>query len=74
MSHEDTTQTKTIYRQKNIIKNAGGWHGGWFLGFCGALVYFLQQTSTFGGGVLAFLKAMVWPAFVAYGLLRFLKM
>jgi hypothetical protein len=41
----------------------------WFLGFIGALVYYVQQVDNFGAGVVAFLKAIVWPAFLVYKLL-----
>ena len=44
------------------------------LGFIGALVYFIQHAGSFGEGLLGVLKAMVWPAFVVYKLLQFLKM
>ena len=43
------------------------------LGFVGALIYFIQHAANFGEGVLGFLKALVWPAFVVYKLLGFLK-
>jgi hypothetical protein len=42
------------------------------LGFIGAAVYFIGQATTFWGGVLGFLKAIVWPAFVVWGLLKYL--
>jgi hypothetical protein len=60
---------------KVIHKNTGG-GGGFvvFLGFIGALVYFLQHATSFWDGVLGVLKAIVWPAFLVYGLLDFLKM
>ena len=45
----------------------------WFLGFIGAAIYFIQQASSFGVGLLGFLKALVWPAFIIYNLLDFLK-
>ncbi|MFZ2070974.1 MAG: hypothetical protein WAV32_05170 [Halobacteriota archaeon] len=44
------------------------------LGFIGAAVYFIGQATTFWMGVLGFLKAIVWPAFLVYGLLKFLEM
>ena len=44
------------------------------LGLIGALVYYLQTATSFWMGVLGFLKALVWPAFLVYGLLRFLGM
>jgi hypothetical protein len=51
-------------------RTAGGIGGLWFLGFLGALVYYLHTHSgTFWLVVLAFLKAFVWPAFVVYHVL-----
>lgn len=43
--------------------------GVYFLGFVGAAIYYLQQSTTFWTGVLAILKAIVWPAFLVYKLL-----
>jgi hypothetical protein len=40
------------------------------LGFIGAAVYYIQESTGFGEGVVAFLKAIVWPAFVVYDLLK----
>ncbi len=45
---------------------------GYFLGFIGSAVYFIGKATTFWGGVVGLLKAMVWPAFLVYGLLKFL--
>ncbi len=44
------------------------------LGFIGAAVYFIGQATTFWMGVLGLLKAIVWPAFLVYGLFKFLGM
>jgi len=44
----------------------------YFMGFIGAAVYYIQHAVSFGTGVLGFLKALVWPAFVVYDLLGFL--
>lgn len=44
------------------------------LGFIGALIYYLGHATTFLAGVIGFLKALVWPAFLVYRLLDFLKM
>jgi hypothetical protein len=44
------------------------------LGFIGALVYFIGKATTVWMGVLGLLKALVWPAFVVYGLLNYLGM
>jgi hypothetical protein len=42
----------------------------YFLGFIGALVYFLQAATGFWMGVLGVLKALVWPAVLVYEVLR----
>jgi hypothetical protein len=44
----------------------------YFMAFIGSAVYFIQQAVTFWGGVLGFLKAIVWPAFLIYELFTFL--
>ena len=49
---------------------AGG--GVYGLGLIGSAVYFIQQSTSFGSGVLGILKALVWPAFLAYKLFHFL--
>jgi hypothetical protein len=54
---------------KRSVKS-GGAGGLWFLGFLGALVYYIHYHSgTFWLVVLAFLKSLVWPAFVVYHVL-----
>jgi hypothetical protein len=52
-----------------------GHHGGdvvYCLGFIGAAIYFISQTTTFWIGVLGFLKAIVWPVYFVYDSLKFL--
>ncbi len=44
------------------------------LGFIGAVVYFIGHAGSFWVGVLGFLKAIVWPAFVVYELMKHLGM
>ena len=47
---------------------------GYFLGFVGALIYYISIATGFWSGVLGVLKALVWPVFVVHGLLGFLGM
>jgi hypothetical protein len=42
------------------------------LGFIGAAIYYISNAASFWMGVLGFLKALVWPAFLVYELLKFL--
>jgi hypothetical protein len=44
------------------------------LGFLGALWYYLTTATILLGGLLGVIKAILWPAFLVYGLLKFLGM
>ena len=52
--------------------HAGGGDAVYGLGLIGALIWYIGQADGFWPGVLGVLKALVWPAFVVYDLLRFL--
>jgi hypothetical protein len=56
--------------------NRGGHAGGaiYGLGMIGALVYYLTTATSFWLGVLGILKAIVWPAFVVFELMKYLHM
>ena len=70
---------KSKNRNFSLIVNKGkenknNFCGGgiYFFGFIGAMVYYIQTATSFWMGVLGFLKALVWPAFLVYELLKFL--
>lgn len=42
------------------------------LGMIGAAIFYISQATSFWIGVLGLLKAIVWPAFLVYELLKFL--
>lgn len=44
------------------------------LGLIGAAIYFISQAVGFWAGVIGFLKAIVWPAFLVYEALKYLGM
>lgn len=70
----NSTPRETI-RYKTKVINRGGPSGAIYgLGFIGAAVYFIGQATTFWLGVLGFLKAMVWPAFLIYEAMKYLGM
>jgi hypothetical protein len=56
--------------------NAGAAGAGavYGLGLIGALVYFIGSATSFWDGVWGVLQAIVWPAFLVYGLLDLVKM
>ena len=56
------------------VKDERAFGGIYGLAFIGAAVYFIQNSTSFWGGVLGFLKALVWPAVLMYKLLEYLKM
>lgn len=48
-------------------------HGGhciYGLGFIGAAIYYISTATGFWMGVLGVLKALVWPAFLVFQLLK----
>lgn len=46
----------------------------YLLTIVGAAVYYIGAADGFWGGVLGFLKALVWPAFVVYRALELLNL
>jgi len=61
---------KDIMKKTCTPAHCGG--GAYFLGFIGAAVYYIGHAASFWLGVLGFLKAIVWPAFLVFELLKFL--
>ena len=43
------------------------------LGFIGAAVYYIQMASGFWSVIIGLLKALLWPAFLVYEVLRYLE-
>jgi len=46
----------------------------YMLGMIGAAIYFISSANTFGQGVIGFLKALVWPAYLVHGSLKALAL
>tara|TARA_Y100000310_G_C20619724_1_gene782609 strand:+ start:99 stop:323 length:225 start_codon:yes stop_codon:yes gene_type:complete len=68
---------KKVNKQKvDVCKTkTGSCSGGccaYFLGFLGAAIYFIANSTGFWNGVLGVLKALVWPAFLVYELMKFI--
>ncbi|MCB0806796.1 MAG: hypothetical protein KDC05_13440 [Bacteroidales bacterium] len=51
---------------KNKAQSCGTSGAVYGLGFIGAAVYFISHATGFWMGVIGFLKAIVWPAFLVY--------
>ena len=58
-------------RSRGRVASNGGASGIWFLGFIGALCYYLHfHSGSFWLVVKAFFMALFWPAFVVYHVLQ----
>ena len=51
-------------------KNANASNGIYGLGFIGAVIYYITTATGFLGGVIGFIKAIFWPAFLVYEALQ----
>ena len=58
--------------KKKVHKNAPAANAVYGLGFIGAAIYFISAATGFWMGVLGFLKAIVWPAFMVYEAFKYL--
>ena len=54
-------------------RRSGGGDAVYGLGLIGALIFYISEADGFWSGVVGVLKALVWPAFVIYDLLKFLS-
>ncbi len=70
---KNVKEEKTMCCRPNIGNNYNG-SAVYGLGFIGAVVYYVSTATSFWMGALGVLKAMVWPAFLVYGLLKTLGM
>ena len=52
------------------FNNSGSSSAVYGLGFIGAAVYYISHAANFWAGVLGFLKAIVWPAFLVFHALK----
>ncbi len=57
-------------KEKVKVVKEGGNNAVYCLGMIGAAVYFVQQANGFGEVLVALLKAVVWPAFLVFELLK----
>ncbi len=70
---EDTEAGMSEDGKRGRRYRRGGDVGGiYFLGFIGAVIYFIGQADGFWRGVLGVLEAFIWPVLLVYHLLQFL--
>ncbi len=63
-------EMKRYCNPKGGYSDCGGF--AYVLGFIGAAIYYVSTASGFWNILLAILKALVWPVFLVFELLRFL--
>ena len=71
MATEESAPKSDRRSRPRVVKTAGG-QPIFGLGFIGAAVYYISTATSFWMGVLGFLKAIVWPAFLVYEALKYL--
>jgi hypothetical protein len=68
--YEQTINLKIMKKEMHSNAPAGAVYG---LGLIGAAIFYISHAAGFWMGVLGFLKALVWPAFLVYELLKHLS-
>jgi hypothetical protein len=58
-------------RDNGAAAGAGAVYG---LGLFGAAIYYIQTATSFFGGLIGCVKAVFWPGFLVFELMKFLKM
>ena len=72
-SHKVCTCECDHRRGKNNAKYNHGGNAVYSLGLIGAVVYYVSTAGGFWVGVLGVFKAIVWPAFVVYEIMKMLQ-
>lgn len=67
------TCEKNCHKARCQRRTSGG-NSVYALGLIGAAIYYITTASTFWVGVLGVLKAIIWPAFVVFNLMKYLQM
>lgn len=57
--------------KQKVIHHGTSGNAVYGFGFIGAAIYFISHATSFWMGVLGFLKALVWPAFLVYEAFRY---
>lgn len=70
MESEDKEEKVKKFRKKDARKMNSN-DAVYGLGLIGAAIYYISTATGFWMGLLGFLKALVWPAFLVYEALRF---
>jgi hypothetical protein len=72
MDTDSNSMTDKNCNHHHHNRNTGAGSAVYGLGMIGAWIFYIGHATTFWIGVLGFLKGIVWPAFVVFGLLNYL--
>ena len=70
-THSEENEKTAKKHKKWSSKSSGSSSCLYFMGMIGAAVYYISVSTSFWGGLLGFLKALVWPAFMVYDVLTY---
>lgn len=56
--------------KEKVIRHGSSSNAVYGLGFIGAAIYYISVATNFWMGLLGFLKAILWPAFLVYEALK----
>jgi len=66
--------SKSAGKFKCDMKDRGPESAVYGLGFLGALVYYITTATSLSAAIIGFLKALIWPAFLVFEVMKFLGM
>lgn len=55
-----------------MSKESAGGGAFYFFGFLGSAIYFISTAGDFWAGLVGFLKALIWPAFITFEVFSYL--
>lgn len=58
-------------KNKCVTANGCGSGAVYGLGFFGALIYYISTATGFWNGAFGIVKALLWPAFLVYEVMKF---
>jgi hypothetical protein len=56
--------------KEKVVHHSNSSNAVYGLGFIGAAIYYISTATGFWMGLVGFLKAIVWPAFLVYEALK----
>ena len=68
---DNEKESNLPYKPRPVYRRTG--NSIYFFAFVGSFIYYVGHATTFWIGVAGFFKALLWPGFLVYYLLEFMK-